>query len=127
MKHLIHKELSYKLNGLFFKVHKKLGRFCRERQYANELEQLLKQSGLRYQREIEIASIQVDSPKGNKADFIVENQIIIDLKAKPFVTKEDYQQMQRYLQSAGLELGLIVNFRKTYLKSNRILNTKLFH
>ncbi len=39
---IIHKELSYRINGLLFKTHKELGRFCRERQYADKFEELLK-------------------------------------------------------------------------------------
>lgn len=127
MKQILHKELSYKLTGLFFKIHKDLGRFCREKQYSDALEQQLKISLYNYQREIEINTLKENSPKGNKVDFILENKIIIDLKAKPFVTKEDYQQMQRYLQSSGLELGIIINFRPVFLHPKRILNTKLFH
>ena len=40
---------------------------------------------------------------------------------KNFITKEDYYQMQRYLKAANLKLGLIVNFRTTYLHPKRIL------
>lgn len=60
---------------------------------------------------------------GNKADFLIASKIVIDFKAKKFVTKEDYMQMQRYLHGANLELGLIVNFRGTYLKPKRVLNS----
>jgi len=42
--------------------------------------------------------------------------------AKRIITKEDYQQMQRYLKGAQLELGLIINFRDMYLKPKRVLN-----
>lgn len=86
---IIHKDLSYKINGLCFKIHKKLGRFCREKQYSDNLEALLIEDGIKYVREFEISNL-TDSPKGNKADFIIENKIIIDVKAKKFITKEDY-------------------------------------
>jgi len=56
-------------------------------------------------------------------DFIIENKIIIDIKAKKFITKEDYYQMLRYLKGANLELGIIYNFRNTYLKPKRVLNS----
>ena len=60
--------------------------------------------------------------EGNIVDFIIDGKILIDLKAKRFITKEDYYQMLRYLKSSGLKLGLVVNFRGTYLKPKRIIN-----
>lgn len=123
MNKIIHKELSYKITGLCLQVKKELGRFCREIQYAEKLEELLKDSGIKYNREYEINNFKTDSPKGNRVDFLIEDTIIIDLKAKKFITKEDYIQMQRYLQCADLELGLIVNFRDTFLKPKRVLNS----
>ena len=57
-------------------------------------------------------------------DFIIEGKIIVDIKAKKFITKEDYNQMQRYLNVSGLILGMIVNFRNTHLKPKRIINYK---
>jgi hypothetical protein len=43
---------------------------------------------------------------------------------KEIVTKEDYYQMQRYLKCANLKLGIIINFRDTYLKPKRIINNE---
>ncbi|MBI2607445.1 MAG: GxxExxY protein [Candidatus Doudnabacteria bacterium] len=126
MEKIIEKELSYEITGLCYKVHKDLGRFCREKQYADELEGLLKENKIEYQRELEIKQLRPNSPAGNKVDFMIKKRIIVDIKAKKFITKEDYMQMQRYLQSANLELGLIVNFRSTYLKPQRVLNHNLF-
>lgn len=123
MKKIIFSELSYKLTGLCFKTQRELGRFCRERQYSNRFEELLKESDIPYQREFQIKNFNALSPKGNKVDFLIDYKIILDVKAKRFITKEDYIQMQRYLQSADLELGLIVNFRNSYLKPKRVLNS----
>ena len=52
---------------------------------------------------------------------------LIDFKCKPFITREDYYQMRRYLETIRRELGLIVNFRNKYLKPKRVLNTKIYH
>ena len=117
-------DLSYKITGICFKIHNELGRFCRERQYSDKLEELLKEENVSYVREIEISDL-TDSSKGNRADFIIESKIILDVKAKKFITKEDYYQMQRYIRASNLELGLIVNFRNTFLKPKRVLNSQL--
>lgn len=125
MTELILPKLSYQITGLCFHVHNELGRFCSERQYADKLEQQLKEAGIAYQREVEINSFSPDAPKGNRADFVIEEQIVVDAKAKKFIVKDDYYQMLRYLQASKLKLGLIVNFRNTYLRPRRVLNATL--
>lgn len=121
MQKIIYPELGYKLNGAFYEVHNKLGRFCREKQYADELERILKRLKIRYEREkpIEIA----DETTGNILDFLIENKIVVDIKAKKYVTREDYFQMKRYLQSSRCKLGLIVNFRERALRPKRVVNS----
>jgi len=123
MTKIIYPKLSYLITGLCFKTQKELGRFCRERQYADHLEKLLKESKIKHQREYEIKKMNPESPKGNRIDFLIEkNKIIVELKAKRLFTIEDYDQLQRYLREANLQLGLIVNFGNIYLKPKRILD-----
>lgn len=119
MNKIVEKELSYKLVGIFFEIQKELGRFCRERQYADILEKKLLESKLSFKREF---PIEIGERKSNFADFLIENKILIDLKAKPFIEKEDFFQTKRYLKVSGIELGLIVNFQDRYLKPKRVLN-----
>jgi len=121
---LLHENLTYKVNGICFKVHKNLGRYRSERQYCDEFEILLKENNLSYKREFELSNFDASILKGNRIDFFIENTLIIDIKAKKFITKEDYFQMLRYLESANLQLGIIYNFRNTYLKPKRIINPK---
>lgn len=117
---IIEKELSYKLVGIFFEIQNELGRFCRERQYADLLEKKFIKEKLNFKREY---PIEIADRKSNFIDFIIENKILIDLKAKPFIKKDDYYQMKRYLQITNLEIGLVVNFRDEYLKPRRVLNS----
>jgi len=119
---ILHPELSYKVTGLCFQIHHELGRFCREIQYSDRLHELLLESGLDFDREFNLRKARENSPKGNRVDFLIEGKIIVDIKAKKFITKEDYVQMQRYLKSANIKLGMIINFRSTYLKPKRIIN-----
>ena len=124
MAQLIEKELSYKIVGLLYKVHRQLDRYCRERQYGDLFEQLLKDEKIKYSRE---HPIEIAGRKSNFTDFYIKSIILLDLKNKPFITKDDYYQMRRYLEILGKELGLIVNFRNKYLKPKRILNTRMYH
>lgn len=120
---IVEKELSYKLGGVFFRIQEDMGRFCRERQYADVLEKKLKEEQINFKREY---PIEVGDRKSNFVDFVIEDRILVDLKAKPFVEKSDYYQMKRYLETSNLNLGLIVNFQDRYLKPKRILGNKKF-
>ncbi len=119
---IIEPSLSYFITGICFKVQKTLGRFCRERQYGDEIQKLFDLSETSYMREFKISNLGI-GPEGNKVDFLVQDRIILEIKAKNFITKEDYYQTQRYLRGANLHLGLLVNFREAHLKPKRVLNS----
>lgn len=119
---IIYKELSYKITGIAFTIHNQNGRFCREKQYAELFETGLKENSIPYSREANLQKINSLSPSGNRADFVINNQIVVDLKAKRIVTKDDYLQMQRYLQATKMRLGIIINFRQTHLCPKRVIN-----
>lgn len=112
---LIFPELSYVILGICFIVHNELGRFCREKQYCDALEEKLKKGGIQYKRERNIKST------GNRVDFEIDGKVILEVKAKPMITRDDYYQTQRYLQASDFKLGLLVNFHNQYLKPKRIV------
>lgn len=121
---VVYPELSYKICGLCFSVHNKLGRYRNEKQYADALENLLKENGILYKREISLPlSFDGEKPRRNIVDFIVEDKIILELKAREAVLKEDYIQTMRYLISSNKKLGLVLNFRQKYLRPKRVLNS----
>jgi len=116
-------ELSYKICGLCFDAHNKLGRYLNEKQYGDYLEHLLVENNVDFVREKPLSvSFPNEKERRNIPDFIIEDTIILDIKAKFIVTKDDYFQMQRYLNSANKKLGLIVNFRRKHLVPKRVLN-----
>lgn len=122
---LIHPELSYKLYGIFYEVHNRLGRFLSHKQYCDAIEMLFKKYGIKYEREVEIPiNFEKGQLKGNILDFDVENIIPIDVKTEKYITKKDYQQMQRYLKAKNRILGIVVNFSEQSLKPKRIINSK---
>jgi GxxExxY protein len=112
---LLSEKETYILNGIAFKVQNELGRFAREKQYCDLYEKYLNESSVPNQRELVVGD------SGNRLDFWTYNRIALDMKAKPFILKSDYEQMQRYLQVLNAELGIIYNFRDRSLKPKRIL------
>lgn len=125
MNNLIHKDLSYKITGLLFKTHKELGKFRNEKQYCDFFEKLLRANTIKYVREYKFE----DQIYGQEkirciCDFIIDDKIILEFKAKNFITKEDYYQTKRYLVSLNLELAILVNFRQYRLSPKRVLNSR---
>lgn len=112
---LIYPELSYTIVGICFDVHNDLGRFAREKQYCDLLEDKLRDLKISHKREFHV------NDTGNILDFIIEKKLILELKAKRVITKDDYYQIQRYLQILNIKLGLLINFRNRYLKPIRII------
>lgn len=115
MERVIYPELSYLLTGVCFSVHNEIGRFARERQYADCLEQKLLELKIPFKREYRAGK------SGNIFDFLVDNKIVIELKARRYILKDDYYQLQRYLQMSGMKLGLLFNFHNQHLRPLRVI------
>ena len=120
---VLYPELSYLINGLCFKVHNKLGSFLGERQYGDALENIFRTNNINYTRESGLpVSFEGEQNRRNVTDFIIDDKIILEIKAKNMITRDDYYQIKRYLISAKKELGILVNFRRKTLQPKRILN-----
>ena len=124
---LLHKDLSYKLTGIFYTVHNKLGPYRNEKQYGDLIKLKLIQNNISFEREklLDI-SFEGENRGRNRIDFIIENIIILEIKTKPVLSKNDYWQIKRYLNSSNLELGLLVNFSPKYCIVKRVLNINKF-
>jgi len=112
---LLYPDLSYKINGILFAVHNEIGQYGREKQYGDLIEIKLKEIDLPHIRECRVGDT------GNIVDFIIDNKVALELKTKRILTKDDYEQTQRYLQQTQLKLGILVNFRNKYIKPSRIV------
>ena len=114
---MIYPELSYAITGVCFEAHNKLGRFEKEKRYGNVIEDTFKEKRIPYLREYRINST------GDIVDFLIDDKIILELKAKKLILKDDYYQTQRYLHSLDKKLAMIVNFHNRYLKPIRVINS----
>ena len=121
---LIYPELSYKINGILFAVHDELGQFRNENQYCDLIENYFKKFKIKYEREKILPLSFENELKGrNKIDFFIEDKVILEAKAKRFLTKEDYYQVKRYLVSLDKKLAIMVNSRRKYITPKRVLNS----
>lgn len=123
MVHLLYPELSYKILGILFKVHTELGGEFEEKYYQRAVEKMFIKNKISYKRELK-SDVIFDGEKIGKyfLDFLVEDRIIVELKAIPKVLPIHFRQVRTYLKVNGLELGIIANFRGGKLTYNRILN-----
>ena len=124
---IVYQDLSYKINGLVFKVHQELGKYRNEKQYGDYFENLLEKNGIKYIREYKFEDQQFGKDRVRCiCDFIVEDKIILEFKTKNFINKEDYYQLKRYLVTLNLRLGILVNFRQDRLVPKRVLNSDYY-
>lgn len=126
MARVIYPQLYYKINGILFKTHNELGRFRTEKDYADKLEKEFDKNKLRYQRELVLPiSFEGEKSGRHRVDFLIENKIILEIKTKRLLTREDYYQIRRYLSVLKKKLGLLVNFQTKLLKVKRIINSEV--
>lgn len=122
----MHKDLIYQIRGILFTVHNYLGPYRNEQIYGDAIEQGCKVKGLQYKREYILPpSFPAERPGRNRIDFLIEDTIILELKAKPSFARNDYHQCQRYFVSSGKDLCLLINFNRPFLHVRRILNPNL--
>ena len=116
-------QLSYQIMGILFKIHNELGPVHKEKNYQDAVEMLLKKNNIKYEREKEV-ELEVDGEKvkGFFIDFLIDNKLILELKATKFIKNEDIRQVSRYLKSSNLPLAIIANFKRNKLESKRVIN-----
>jgi GxxExxY protein len=120
---LIEPELSYKIMGILFNVHKELGGRYQEKYYQRAIAKGLEDEKIQFLKECPI-EIEFNKAKiGNYfLDFLIDDKIILEVKAVPFLERADYQQLNSYLRTKNLKLGIIANFRGSKLTYKRVIN-----
>jgi GxxExxY protein len=109
-----------------YRIHKKLGPGLLESVYLEILTYELKKAGLKCEKEVGIP-INYDEIKldlGFRADVIVENLVMVELKSVEKVLPVHKKQLMTYLQLSDKKLGLLVNFNVNLIRDGieRIVN-----
>ncbi len=123
---LLHKELSYQIQGAAIEARKNFGPGHKESIYQNAFAEELKSRSILFEKE---KSIHIYSPKTGKIigsyrpDFIVDNKVIVELKALEITPRKLIDQLYDYLRNSEYELGYFINFSSPRLYMKRIIYT----
>ncbi|SRR6266849_3571604 len=111
-------ELTRAVIGAAIKIHKRVGPGLLESAYEACLAHELTALGLRVERQRPVPlvydGVKVDC--GFRADLVLEDRLVVELKCKEALHPVDYSQLLSHLPLLGLEVGLLVNFHVTVLK-----------
>jgi GxxExxY protein len=122
---LLYEDISYAIRGACFDLYKEFGGVFKESVINKALEKELEKRGLKIEIQKRI-DILYDSEKIGVyvPDIIVNNQILLELKVKPFISKEDERQFWHYLKSSNYRLGFLINFGSRGLEIKRRIYDK---
>ncbi len=120
-------DITRKIIGCAIEVHKFLGNGFQEVIYQRALAYEFVQAGLNFQREIEQPIFYKDcnQPIGaRRADFIVENCVLVELKAVIQLEEVHWAQILNYLKAYRFEVGLLINFGGKSLEWKRFVRSE---
>lgn len=119
-------DLSKILVNCFLKIHKALGPDLLESVYESAICYELDKLQIPYKRQPEIAVVYEDVKMdvGFRADIIIEDKVIIEIKSVESISAVHYKQLLTYLRLTNMKLGLLVNFNEVLIKYgiNRVVN-----
>ena len=110
---LLHEELTNAIIKTFYEVYNELGYGFLEKVYQNSLFLELKNKGFKVEAQKKISVYYKGIEVGEYyADLIVEDLVILELKAAEYIVKDFENQILNYLRSTNCEVGLLLNFGK---------------
>ena len=124
----LHEELSSKIIGLSYEVMNELGVGFLESDYHKSLEIALRSNGLKVQSEVPLGVAFRGFNVGQfKADLVVEEKIIVEVKAASNIIGEHKAQVINYLSASGLPVGLIINFGQYKVQTARLQHPRFIN
>lgn len=118
-------DLTYRINGCAMTTHRKLNRGCREYVYCRGLALELGRANIEFKREVWLP-IYYDDYKiaARRVDFLCENQVTIEVKAKSLLGNDDMSQALNTLEQINIKCGLLLNFGSPALEFKHLFNNK---
>jgi len=104
-------DLTYRINGAIYEVSRELGAGFLEKVYENALMTEFTLQGLRAESQVPVKVEYKGAKVGDYcADIVVEEKVLLELKAVEFLNKSHEAQLLNYLKATGIKIGLLVNF-----------------
>lgn len=119
-------KLTGSVIGAAMQVHSELGNGFPEVIYQRSLALELQNKAINYQREESMPLFYKGQNVGSRrGDFIVDDKVLVELKAVSEINETHYNQVLNYLTAFELEVGLLINFGENSLKFKRFINSNL--
>ena len=120
-----HRELTEKIIGAAFEVHRELGPGFLEKVYETALVRELESRGLRARSQAEIAVHYKGQSVGvYYADVLVNDKVICEIKATEDLASVHEAQLLHYLKATGIKVGLLLNFGSPRAQVKRLVRSK---
>ena len=120
-------ELSKLVLDVCFKIHRDYGPGLFESVYEEIFAYEMTKANITFERQKAIPLIHetIKLDTGFRADFIIENKLLLEFKSVETIADIHFKQVQTYLKLSNTKLGLLINFNVPYLKTGlkRIINT----
>ena len=108
-----HSEITEKIIKAFYKVYNTLGYGFLEKVYENAMVIELRKMGLQVSQQKRVKVYYEKEVVGDYySDLLVENSIMVELKASKSLCEADEFQLINYLKATDIEVGLLLNFGK---------------
>jgi len=118
--------ITEKIIGCAMQVHRTMGNGFQEVIYQRALAIEMRYKGLAFEREKEMDIFYRGENIGTRrADFFVENCVMVELKAVIELEDVHLAQAMNYLEAYNMEIGLLINFGARSLQFKRVYNNKL--
>ena len=105
-------DITYKIRGCVYDVYNEIGPGALESVYEEALSYEIEQAGLKVDRQVSVPIIYKGQHLANdlRLDLIVEDKVIVEIKAVQELQPVHYKQLYSYLKLADKKIGLLVNF-----------------
>ncbi len=121
-----HTELTGRIIGVCYEVANELGHGFLESVYQKALAMALEQEGLRVAQQVPLkVSFRGEIVGEFLADIVVEDTVILELKAVSALASEHSAQLINYLKASGQDVGLLVNFGRPSIEVKRCWRPKV--
>lgn len=121
-------ELTRSVIGCAMEVHRTLGPGFQEVIYQRSLAVEMERTGLVFARELEMPLFYKGVAVGSRrVDFLVGDNVLIELKALHELTETHFAQLINYLEAYRLEVGLLLNFGERSLRFKRFIKSQHAH